>query len=150
MCDRPATATRGRCAVRTGPRLASARNQPRNRRRNATVSPQPRGRRSPPRHPQGGHAIGVSRRPNPIYGTWQAICFLPFVTNNRRTQETTMDNSEFYRETKWCDACKTYVRFLMSVNHSFCIDCGSRVRMFNREESSRFAETVQRHKWQAS
>ena len=61
-----------------------------------------------------------------------------------------MDNSEFYRETKWCDACKSYVRFLMSVNHSFCVDCGGRVRMFNREEGSRFAETVQRHKWQAS
>jgi len=61
-----------------------------------------------------------------------------------------MADTEFYRELKWCDACRKQVRFLMSVNHSFCVQCGGKVRMFSREESLRFAETVQRHRWQAS
>lgn len=75
------------------------------------------------------------------------------MTNNYRTLSsttTTMGTSEFDRETKWCDACQGRVRFLMSVNHSFCVDCGGKVRMFSREESLLFAETVQRHKYQAS
>lgn len=59
-------------------------------------------------------------------------------------------NTEFYTEAKWCEACNEYVRFLMSVNHSYCVTCGGRVRLFNRDDGSRFGETVQRHKWQAS
>jgi len=61
-----------------------------------------------------------------------------------------MGTSEFYNEKKFCEACKTYVRFLMSVNHSFCVQCGNKVRMFNRDDAQTFVETVQRHKWQAS
>ena len=81
-------------------------------------------------------------------GAWQANCFPTFVTN--APNNPTPGNSDFERELKWCDACKKSVRFLMSVNHSFCVHCGGRVRLFNREERTRFAETVQRHKWQAS
>ncbi|MBL8723826.1 MAG: hypothetical protein JNK49_07250 [Planctomycetes bacterium] len=72
------------------------------------------------------------------------------MTTQRRSLDLLTDSAEFYRETKWCDACQAQVRFLMSVNHSFCVQCGGRVRLFSREESSRFAESVQRHKWQAS
>lgn len=74
------------------------------------------------------------------------------MTNHRRisSQITSTANTEFYDEAKWCDQCKGYVRFLMSVNHSFCVQCGGRVRLFNRDDGSRFSETVQRHKWQAS
>ena len=61
-----------------------------------------------------------------------------------------MGTSEFYNEMKFCETCKTYVRFLMSVNHSFCVHCGNKVRMFNRDDAQNFVETVQRHKWQAS
>lgn len=61
-----------------------------------------------------------------------------------------MNSAEFYNEQKWCDQCKQYVRFLMSVNHSYCVCCGGRVRLFNRDDSRHFQETVQRHKWQAS
>jgi rRNA maturation endonuclease Nob1 len=57
---------------------------------------------------------------------------------------------EFYAETKWCEACRRYVRFLMSIDHSYCIDCGGRVRLFSRADRARFGEAVQRHKWQAS
>lgn len=74
------------------------------------------------------------------------------VTNPKRHVPTTpkANDAEFYTETKWCEACRQYVRFMMSVNHSFCITCGGRVRLFSRDDSHRFGETVQRHKWQAS
>jgi rRNA maturation endonuclease Nob1 len=72
------------------------------------------------------------------------------VTNQAQRTMTNATTSEFYRETKWCESCQAQVRFLMSVNHSFCIDCGSKVRLFSREERTRFAESVQRHKYQAS
>ncbi|MCA8975408.1 MAG: hypothetical protein KDC98_11855 [Planctomycetes bacterium] len=61
-----------------------------------------------------------------------------------------MGNSDYYDEAKYCEHCKGYVRFLMSVNHSYCVDCGGRVRLFNREDAEQFQERVQRHKWQAS
>jgi hypothetical protein len=67
-----------------------------------------------------------------------------------RIETPTMDAPEFYNEQKWCEQCKRYVRFLMSVNHSFCVDCGSRVRLFSRDDNQRVQEHVQRHKWQAS
>lgn len=73
---------------------------------------------------------------------------MSLVTNTHRTQITTA-GSEFERETKWCEACNTSVRFLMSVHASYCVDCGGKVRMFRREESLLFAESVQRHKYQA-
>lgn len=61
-----------------------------------------------------------------------------------------MGNADYYAEKKWCDHCKDYVRYLMSVDHSFCVNCGNRVRLFSRLDAERFSETVQRHKWQAS
>ena len=61
-----------------------------------------------------------------------------------------MGNSDFYAERKWCDQCKDYVRYLMSVDHSYCAHCGNKVRMFSREDAQRFNENLQRHKWQAS
>jgi hypothetical protein len=82
--------------------------------------------------------------------SWQARCSTAFVTNNSRNLNLSNNTSEFYTEQKWCDHCNGYVRFMMSVNHSYCIECGGRVRLFNRQDSSNFQETVQRHKYQAS
>lgn len=62
----------------------------------------------------------------------------------------TTSRSEFYDEQKWCEQCGKYVRFLMSVNHSYCVHCGDRVRLFSKKDSVRFQDNVQRHKWQAS
>lgn len=61
-----------------------------------------------------------------------------------------MSNQDYYGERKWCDNCRTYVRYLMSVDHSFCTDCGHKVRLFSQDDARRFLETVQRHRWQAS
>jgi rRNA maturation endonuclease Nob1 len=55
----------------------------------------------------------------------------------------------FYRETKWCDACSAQVRYLASVDHSFCVQCGGRVRLFATDERARIAEAAQRHRYQA-
>ncbi len=72
------------------------------------------------------------------------------MTNARNTTNlSTMGNTEFYNESKWCDGCKGYVRFLMSVNHSFCVQCGGKVRLFANDERSRVAEAAQRHRYQA-
>jgi hypothetical protein len=38
----------------------------------------------------------------------------------------------------------------MSINHSFCIDCGSRVRLFSQEDALRFNADVERRKWKIS
>lgn len=76
------------------------------------------------------------------------FCFRSPVTN--RQQPPTPDSPEFYREAKWCERCERYVRFLMSVNHSYCIDCGGRVRLMNPADSRRLGDAAQRHKWQAS
>lgn len=80
---------------------------------------------------------------------WHARCFLSGV-NDRNAQQSSAASTEFYNEQKWCDHCKGYVRFLMSINHSYCIECGGRVRLFNGNDSRDFHDTVQRHKWQAS
>ncbi|HEX6812987.1 MAG TPA: hypothetical protein VF384_15285 [Planctomycetota bacterium] len=59
-------------------------------------------------------------------------------------------SGEFYNERKWCDNCRQYVSFLMSVNYSYCVLCGGRVRLFSRADADSFQQNVQRHKWQAS
>ena len=61
-----------------------------------------------------------------------------------------MNNGDYYQEKKWCEECEDYVRYLMSVDHSYCIDCGRRVKLFNSKDKESFSETIQRHKWQAS
>ena len=60
-----------------------------------------------------------------------------------------MERRDFYGETKWCDNCKAYVPYLMSVNHSYCVHCGERVRLFNKQDSEEFSEEVQKRKWKA-
>ncbi len=61
-----------------------------------------------------------------------------------------MSQTDFYGERKWCTSCREYVRYLMSVNHSYCINCGTQVRLFSKGDAERFTDEVKRHKWQAS
>ncbi|MCA8943351.1 MAG: hypothetical protein KDB80_12380 [Planctomycetes bacterium] len=61
-----------------------------------------------------------------------------------------MEIRDFYNELKWCADCNDYVRYMMSVNHSYCTACGNRVRLFSKEDSKRFSEQVQKRKWKAS
>jgi hypothetical protein len=61
-----------------------------------------------------------------------------------------MQIRDYYNEEKWCPACQKYVRYIMSVNHSYCIECGSRVKLFSRDDAQQFSEQVQKSKWKAS
>ncbi|MBK8096207.1 MAG: hypothetical protein IPK26_03825 [Planctomycetes bacterium] len=72
---------------------------------------------------------------------------MTIVTDARTTQFPTPTGSDFDRETKWCEACQTQVRFLASVSASYCIQCGGKVRLFSPVESVRFADAVQRKKY---
>jgi hypothetical protein len=57
---------------------------------------------------------------------------------------------DFYTETKWCPQCKTYVRYMMSVNASYCAACGAAVRLFNKEDLERFNDDMEKRRWKAS
>lgn len=61
-----------------------------------------------------------------------------------------MDNRDFYQEKKWCGTCGTYVRYLMSVNHSYCVECGTPVKLFSKEDAQRFNANLEKRKWRAS
>ena len=61
-----------------------------------------------------------------------------------------MDQRDYYQEKKWCEGCNEYVRYLMSVNQSYCAECGGAVRLFNEKDRERFFEDVKKHRWQAS
>lgn len=51
-----------------------------------------------------------------------------------------MDRNDFYNDLKWCDDCSSYVRYLMSMEHSYCAQCGTKVRLFNDEDWQAFSE----------
>lgn len=53
-----------------------------------------------------------------------------------------MDQTDFYNDLKWCDDCGGYVRYLMSMEHSYCVSCGSKVRLFNSADWEQFNETM--------
>ncbi len=59
-------------------------------------------------------------------------------------------NHDFYDERKWCPTCQSYVRYIMSVNHSYCVECNSQVRLFSKAEAEQFNEKCQKRKWRAS
>ncbi len=61
-----------------------------------------------------------------------------------------MDQRDFNHERKWCGQCNSYVRYLMSVNHSYCVECGAMVKLFSKEDAQRFSEEIEKRKWKAS
>ena len=58
-----------------------------------------------------------------------------------------MSKSDFNSETKWCDQCKTYQPYLQSVDHSFCVECGTRVRLFSSTDAEAFGERLLKRRW---
>ncbi len=46
--------------------------------------------------------------------------------------------NDFYNDLKWCDSCSDYRRYLMSLDHSYCVDCGCKVRLFSRGDWENF------------
>ena len=48
------------------------------------------------------------------------------------------DFLDFYSEKKFCRHCDRYVRYLVSLTHSYCVACGEPVNLFSREDWRRF------------
>ena len=92
------------------------------------------------------HAIDSKRVSFCDTRAWQARCSSAFVTNNSRN-DLSDTTSDFYTEQKWCSECNSYVRFMMSVNHSFCAECGSQVRLFSKADGLAFGESLQKRRW---
>lgn len=61
-----------------------------------------------------------------------------------------MDTRDFYHDKKWCGQCNDYVRYLMSINYSFCTDCGAQVKLFSKDDAERFSTEVEKRKWKIS
>ena len=57
-----------------------------------------------------------------------------------------MDNIDFYSDRKYCPDCDEYVHYLMSVEHSYCVQCGARVRLFSKDDWENFNEGITRNK----
>jgi DNA-directed RNA polymerase subunit RPC12/RpoP len=53
-----------------------------------------------------------------------------------------MASSSFYDDRKYCLECDQYVPYLMSAEHSYCSNCGSRVQLFSKEDWSQFSENL--------
>ncbi len=54
--------------------------------------------------------------------------------------------SDFEQEKKWCPKCETYRRYMVSINHSFCIECGTKMRLFSKPDQARFTEEIQKRR----
>jgi len=50
------------------------------------------------------------------------------------------NDSDFYSDRKYCDHCKKYVSYLMSTDASFCVQCGTEVHLFSKEDWEVFNE----------
>lgn len=55
-----------------------------------------------------------------------------------------MDTADFYSDKKFCPCCETYVNYLMGLDHSYCVTCGGRVRLFSKDDWEQFNETLSR------
>ncbi|MEZ5979470.1 MAG: hypothetical protein R3F34_14800 [Planctomycetota bacterium] len=57
-----------------------------------------------------------------------------------------MERADYYNDLKWCDCCEDYVRYLQSMEHSYCVACGSKVRLFSEQDWQDFTESVRTSK----
>lgn len=52
----------------------------------------------------------------------------------------------FHDDTKFCPCCETYVRYLASVERSYCVECGGEVRLFSDADWSKFQAHMEARK----
>ena len=57
---------------------------------------------------------------------------------------------DFDQDKKWCDECNDYQRYMMSVDHSFCAECGSKVRLFSKKDAEAFGEELTKRRWRGT
>jgi hypothetical protein len=56
---------------------------------------------------------------------------------------TSMEQLDYYADRKFCAHCQTYVSYLMSVDKSFCVQCGNEVRLFSQEDWQAFNRALE-------
>ncbi|HIG11031.1 MAG: hypothetical protein ABGY71_05450 [bacterium] len=51
-----------------------------------------------------------------------------------------MENPDrsFYSDHKFCADCNKYVSYLMSLDNSYCVECGGAVRLFSKADWESF------------
>jgi uncharacterized protein (DUF983 family) len=52
----------------------------------------------------------------------------------------------YYNSKKYCPSCREYVRFLQSIDESFCVACGSKVRLFSTADKRAFLDGLKADK----
>jgi predicted DCC family thiol-disulfide oxidoreductase YuxK len=52
-------------------------------------------------------------------------------------------NISYYNTKKYCPSCHGYVRFLQSLDASYCVECGSKVRLFSTADKKEFLKGLQ-------
>ena len=57
-----------------------------------------------------------------------------------------MEQPDYYTDLKFCSKCAKYVPYLMGMEHSYCTDCGNRVRLFSENDWVAFNENLTRQK----
>jgi len=57
-----------------------------------------------------------------------------------------MEQADFYSDLKFCSKCDKYVPYLMGVEHSYCTECGGRVRLFSQPDWVMFTENLARQR----
>jgi hypothetical protein len=53
-----------------------------------------------------------------------------------------MDPLDYYSDQKYCPTCDEYVSYLMSVEHSYCTQCGCEVRLFSKDDWEEFNNSI--------
>ena len=53
-----------------------------------------------------------------------------------------MEYGDFYDDRKFCEACNQYVPYLISMDHSYCVQCGGVVRLFSEGDWEVFNESL--------
>ena len=49
---------------------------------------------------------------------------------------------DFYTDERYCPRCKTQVQYLLALEASYCVHCGSTVRLWNAEDQARFLRSA--------
>ena len=53
-----------------------------------------------------------------------------------------MEHQDYYNDQKYCTTCNKYVSYLMSIDQSFCVECGGVVRLFSNEDWQEFNSSM--------
>jgi len=57
-----------------------------------------------------------------------------------------MHTNDFYSATKFCPCCAKNVRYLASIELSYCVECGGEVRLFSAAEWTDFNAALEARK----